>query len=227
MARSSSKVQCFLQPYLLYTNRYLPYMSDKKIPHLIFECPASFPDQAVELSTKEIRTPGLELAVNKREPRPFMAMEWAIPTALAVYILKPYFEAFLKEAGKDHYNLLKGWLTKTVVSGKQIKTTIVRASQSTNKGDSGYTQSLSISVFVQTKNDRIIKFLFDDQLTDEEWEHAVAMLLDLSEEHFNSYPNDNLTGQLAELSQHRGTTYYATIDLQRKQWIITNNVLSR
>jgi len=202
-------------------------MTDKKIPHIIFECSDYFTDEAIEFSTKEVRYSGLDLLVNKREARPFMSMEWAIPTAIVVYILKPYFESFLKEAGKDHYNILKTWLKKTVVSGKQIKTTIVRATQSTQKVESGYTQSLSISVLVQTRNDKIIKFLFDERLTDEEWEHAVAMMLDLSEQHYNTYPNDHLTKQLDVLSQHKRTTYYATIDQQLQQWIITDDLLIR
>ena len=56
---------------------------------------------------------GLRLRVESRpDPGPFAGVEWLIPTVVFAYIGKSYFDSFLKEAGKDHYNLLKRGLKK-------------------------------------------------------------------------------------------------------------------
>lgn len=62
---------------------------------------------------EEIQAPGLKVFV---EPVPMMgvraALEWFLPTAIVAYIAKPYFESFLSEMGKDHYEVIKKALKK-------------------------------------------------------------------------------------------------------------------
>ena len=62
---------------------------------------------------EEIQSPGLKVLV---EPVPMMgaraALEWLLPTAIVAYIAKPYFESFLSEMGKDHYEVIKKALEK-------------------------------------------------------------------------------------------------------------------
>lgn len=48
-------------------------------------------------------------------------IEWALPTAFIVYLLKPCFKAFLKAARKDHYEILKGKLASYIADKKKIK----------------------------------------------------------------------------------------------------------
>lgn len=55
-----------------------------------------------------VRSEGLKLRIESRPgPGPYAGIEWLIPTAVVIYIGKAYFESFLKEAGKDHYAILK------------------------------------------------------------------------------------------------------------------------
>lgn len=54
----------------------------------------------------------LDLRIESRpEPGTYAGIEWLVPTAV-VYIGKSYFESFLKEAGKDHYAILKAAIVK-------------------------------------------------------------------------------------------------------------------
>jgi len=54
---------------------------------------------------------GLDLLIDGKEaPGPSAGIEWLLPTAVIVFVGKSYFESFLKEAGKDHYVLLKAAL---------------------------------------------------------------------------------------------------------------------
>ncbi|WP_157489268.1 hypothetical protein [Lysobacter sp. Root916] len=55
-----------------------------------------------------VRSEGLDLRIESRpDPGPYAGIEWLIPTAVVIYIGKAYFDSFLKEAGKDHYTVLK------------------------------------------------------------------------------------------------------------------------
>ncbi|MFH7326604.1 hypothetical protein [Desulfurivibrio sp. C05AmB] len=56
----------------------------------------------------DIQSPGLNVRV---ESLPMMGaragIELLLPTLIVVYFLKPYFESFLSEMGKDHYAMAK------------------------------------------------------------------------------------------------------------------------
>lgn len=49
------------------------------------------------------------------------AAEWIIPGMFGVFILKPFLDAFLKEAGKDSYNCLKTAILKLARKSKEEK----------------------------------------------------------------------------------------------------------
>lgn len=62
---------------------------------------------------RNIVTEGLDFRIESRpESGPYAGIEWLIPTAVVVYIGKAYFESFLREAGKDHYAILKAAILK-------------------------------------------------------------------------------------------------------------------
>jgi hypothetical protein len=49
--------------------------------------------------------------VEKSSPA-WMGLEWAIPTALCIWFIKPYSDGLLKEMAKDHYAFLKQHVPK-------------------------------------------------------------------------------------------------------------------
>lgn len=74
---------------------------------------------------RDLETAGLDLRIEARpQPGPYAALEWMIPTAVVVYIGKAYFDSFLKEAGKDHYAILKAAIGKLSArfTGKGVPT---------------------------------------------------------------------------------------------------------
>jgi len=90
----------------------------------------------------------LGLLVEARsESAPFACAEWFLPTAIAVFLGKPYFESFLKEMGKDHYTLLKnalsGLCVKTV-SNRRFEPVILTSSPKKTNKNNPYTLSFSI-----------------------------------------------------------------------------------
>ncbi|HEX7904675.1 MAG TPA: hypothetical protein VF487_12405 [Chitinophagaceae bacterium] len=195
---------------------------EKEIIHIGFNCPENIPEAILNGLTVELDTTGLNIEI-KRLPIPiYNAFEWAIPGIIAAYILKPYFESFLKEAGKDHYNHLSKWLKSLVTKARHIKVHTVAASQSTEKLDSTYSQSKSISVYCQTRDDRIIKLLFDETLTDSDWQNAIDKIIELLNENYAKTSDDKLTEQLKTLNQ-KNRTFYAFIDRNTKEWIFKDD----
>lgn len=68
----------------------------------------SIPEELFSEFVRTISTERLKLDIKSREDGGIYAgLEWLIPTAVFIYIGKSYFDGFLKEMGKDHYNLLK------------------------------------------------------------------------------------------------------------------------
>ena len=192
-------------------------MTDE-INHIGIEVPESMPDFASDKIVSGLQATGLNIKVLKRPELGAMnALEWIIPTAIAIYIFKSYFDGFLKEAGKDHYTILKTWLKKFADNGRLIKVHTIYATQSSSKRPNNNTQSKSVSLLLQTKNGKIIKLLFDNDLTKEDWDNAIDQLLNFAIENYEKYPNDNLTKELERLDPDTRQKIYAIIDKDTKK----------
>ena len=69
------------------------------------------PPQTFSEFERLVDAPGLGLQIEEREEGgPYAGIEWLLPTAVIIFIGKAYFESFLKEMGKDHYEMLKAGL---------------------------------------------------------------------------------------------------------------------
>jgi hypothetical protein len=105
---------------------------------------------------------------------PQAGVEWLLPTALAVFFFKSYFDGIFKEIGKDHYCAMKAGLKplwsrllgpaapKMVVVGTQGK---VRA---------GQPYSLMYSIVAEAGPQLRFKLMFPSSLSAQEYEEAVA-----------------------------------------------------
>ncbi|MEC4048853.1 hypothetical protein OX284_005400 [Flavobacterium sp. SUN046] len=80
--------------------------------HLIFTYPESYSEEIIDNDIAELETPNIKIHIERHENEVNAAKEWIVPTLLAGIVLKPYFETFFQEAGKDHYQLLKKVLKK-------------------------------------------------------------------------------------------------------------------
>ncbi|GAB2526802.1 hypothetical protein [Rufibacter soli] len=171
--------------------------------HIGIICPDNFPDTILDEIINEIDEPTLKIAVSKVPRTPFAAIEWTVPTIVIAYLAKPYFEEFLKEAGKDHYHKLSKWLKKIVTNSKNMKVTTITSAGSTHKVDTSYSQSKAISLIIQTKSGKPIKLLFDDNLDKEDWECAVDSMLEFIIDNYEKYPNDELSKRTDDLKPNK------------------------
>ena len=74
-------------------------------PHLELSIASGFEGEAFKEIAEDLRAGGAQVAVNRRPPEgPYVFLEWLIPTAVILWMFKPYLEEFSKETGKLHAN---------------------------------------------------------------------------------------------------------------------------
>nr|WP_321356997.1 hypothetical protein [uncultured Draconibacterium sp.] len=196
---------------------------ENKVPDIILVYPTEIPDEIIEKELEFLNHDKHDIKVLKTDNNTFMAFEWIVPTAFIVYLLKPYFNAFLSEAGKDHYHITKKGLKKLVEKAKLIKAKFLTAEISSKKLSKNYSQSIVFSIIFQTQDNRPIKLLFDNEMELSDWENAIDELIELILENYKSSPNDKLSKMMDGLGKEKGDEIYAVINSASKQLELLDN----
>lgn len=166
-------------------------MSD--LPQLVISYIKSIPEDIVNDIETILSHDKLNLVFESHPPLgPQASLEWLIPTAIAIYISKSYFTSFLEEMGKDHYFLLKKGL-KTLwdrIFSKDRKILVHKISTK-GKIDKENKYSFLFSIWAYIDDKHRIKFLFEDILTEEEYDKRIELVLGFLEEFFGQKKNLN------------------------------------
>ena len=182
------------------------------------------PSEITDEFADAVRKTGLEVAEEEREPVPYASLEWLIPTAVVVFMLRidKYFEAFWSEAGKDHYQILRKALSKLVkrTTGpeKEVKLRYVASSEQKVSRKTPPT----LSVMSATRLESRISFVFEDETPPDQQEHSVDRMLALLQEHHSDFPNDSITQQAKQINhdeKHRIVMRYGS---EKKDWTIVD-----
>jgi len=180
--------------------------------HLVFTYPEGISSEFIEEDISQLKDNDLNLYVTRQENSIYAGFEWIVPTFFATYILKPYFESFLQEAGKDHYQLLKDACKKILAKGKVTDVKIITPEQSFQKRSVNYNESIAVSILFQMKTERRIKMLFNSNLDLQDWENALDEFSDIILEHYQNYPNDRLSHEIKDLSPKPHYVIYVKIN---------------
>lgn len=192
--------------------------------HILFSCQDTCPAILLDKLTESIKTDGLEFKILKRPLTFYAAFEWAIPTAFFVIITKSYFDSFLKEAGKDHYIILKKWIKDLITKCRDIKITTIVSEQTPEKIEKKYTQSKVISIIVELDDNRILKLFFDESINIEVWMMNIDKILNSIFELYEKLPNDKLSSLILNLGyDERYSTIFAIIDKETNEWKFSDN----
>jgi hypothetical protein len=139
------------------------------------------------------------------------ALEWLMPSAIVVYLTKPFFDAFFTEAGKDAYALFKSSLKKFV---RKIKL----------KNEFGYyvttnkQKEMRKLDFYYKVGDVHLKFLLCNSLDDDVQVAAVERLVEVIKPKYEK----NLLTRIEEFQkQNRYSRHEIFLEYQpeREQWI--------
>lgn len=162
----------------------------------------------------------------KKQPREEMglmaAIEWAIPTLAVGYLLKPFFDAFMTEAGKDAYAAAKKGLQDFIGKSRSIRLKWMAASSSPDKLSKNYDQSLAISLKAQVYSGLTVTVLFNDKVPDEETPGMVDSMFHILEALYQkgletSGGQDKATERLSR------NNVYLVLNYEERRWEILND----
>ncbi|MBS3668555.1 hypothetical protein [Vreelandella boliviensis] len=121
---------------------------------------------------------GLDIIVESRPAAgPYAGMEWFIPTAIVVFIAKSYFDSFLKEAGKDHYQLLKSKLSRATSKTMQSSRIEPVLFGSSGKLRENSRYSLAISIYAEANDGNTFKLLLPKTSYQPDYEQIISSFL--------------------------------------------------
>lgn len=120
----------------------------------------------------------LNLHVEAREEGGLYAgLEWLIPTAVIVYLGKSYFDGFLKEMGKDHYNLLKDGLKTLRERLLGSSAPEITTASTPGKATKDQPYSLVYSILAQGEAGLRFKLLLQRGVSEREYEEILDSFL--------------------------------------------------
>ena len=112
-------------------------------------------------------------------------------TAIAFFVFKPYFDGFLKEAGRDHYILLKKAL-KSLWNRIFSKDVNFRCIILTPRGEVKSKHSFLFSIYVEINNGRKVKFLIREGCSEDEYVQGIDAFLNLIESYYLNVPYEGI-----------------------------------
>lgn len=132
----------------------------------------------------EVEHVNLDIQIQETPERgPFATIEWFIPTAIIAFIGKAYFEEFLKEMGKDHYNALKSSLaklTQKTISQPRIEPVLMSSS---GKVSSDNPFSMAYSIMAEGNDGYRFKLLIPKYSPSVDYETIVLKFMDFIAEY--------------------------------------------
>jgi hypothetical protein len=133
---------------------------------------------------------GISITMEEMPSQPKMGVEWLMATAVVIYLAKPYFNSFLSEMGKDHYQLLKKGLLdlKDCFFGDNVaKRVLITSSSSPNKlKDKSGKYSLDFSIMAEANNGNRFKLLIPKEITNQEYTNTITSFLMFLEKYNNN-----------------------------------------
>ncbi len=162
---------------------------------------------------------GLGLLIEERpEVGPLACAEWFIPTAIVVFLGKPYFESFLREMGKDHYTFLKKGLSslcvKTVLS-RRFEPVLMASSRAPGKVNSNNPYTLSFSIMAETGSGYNFKLLLPKSTKGFNYQVATDKFIDFVAE-YHSDGELSRAYDIIKLSGFPGGTVLVRYDPETK-----------
>lgn len=142
---------------------------------LLFSHLDDMPPALVDHVLADFRAAGVPVVAEARQSQPAAALEDYIPTAIVLFILKPFLESFLKKAGEDSYTAFKSTIKRCYEGARLIKVRLM-VSGAAKAGSSLY--CATFSVYSKSQDGRTLKFLFSADTTDQSLDQAIAKMLD-------------------------------------------------
>jgi hypothetical protein len=153
-----------------------------------------------------VRETGTDLQTEAREPVPYAALEWLVPTAIAIYIGKPFVDAIVNRAADDFgdavYPKVKSAIQnflKRVFVRQPLPIKIIATAEHKVQ----HVEAMVFSIHAPAVGGKQFKFIFSERLNEEDCVIYIDALFAQLAEHHSSDTNDVLTEQIAQLENQR------------------------
>ena len=165
-------------------------------PHIALLHHSEVPTGILDEFCTSVNVDSLRLErVSRPESSPQMGIEWLAFPAIAVFLLKPYFDSFMKEAGKDHYYVLKNalkalWAT-LFSKNRKFQAVIVTAS-----GVKNLEYSMLLAIYTATDDGKLVKLLIPEECSEEEFSASIEAFLNFVEAYHSGKSENEIVSNL-------------------------------
>lgn len=176
-----------------------------QLPNIAVLHSESIPQSGFDELRTAVEGEGLRFHSESYEPVPQAGVEWLLPTALAVFFFKSYFDGIFKEIGKDHYSALKAGL-KPLWSrflGPAASKMAVIGTLGKVRADQPY--SLVYSIVAEAGPRLRFKLMFPSNLSEEEYEEAVGAFFSFMTDFHGQSLTDSMVAKLQSARVLSGT----------------------
>ena len=138
-----------------------------------------FPITPFQEFSDTLRREKVDISLHEQpRPGPMAGLEWLLPTISVAFIARSYLDGFLKEAGKDHYTLLKAALarmTQRTMETPKIEPTLISTKGKVKEGNP---YSMGFSLLAEAPDGRTIKLLLQKNDGSVDYKMATDAFLD-------------------------------------------------
>jgi hypothetical protein len=157
-------------------------------PDILISYEDTIPAVTFQPLADTVSAPGLALEVEARPATGQAGLFWLLPTAAIIFIGRSYFDGFLKEAGKDHYQLLRKGIGSLWSSffgeGWTIRATLFGTP---GKIPTDQKFSITFSIMAEANSGLIFKLLLRDESSAEEFNLVIADFLDFLSSYYSGH----------------------------------------
>jgi hypothetical protein len=181
-------------------------------PHLELSFASGFEENTFKEIAEDLRIGSAEVALKRRPPEgPYAFLEWLIPTAAILWIIKPYLQEFSKETGKLHANGLHAGLSKlwSKVFGPKPEITYTIVGPRGDVGSKVFSRAVSVKMARNDGGEVIL--LFPSLTSPEDFSLAVDCFIDLMGKHYALEGHDPLTQTMELVSYLDSPNFQALV----------------
>lgn len=185
---------------------------------------ADIPEQYFAEFVADVRATGTNLQTEARENEPYQALEWVIPTAVAIYIGKPFIDTIIKRAADDFGDAVYPKIKSAVQRFVQrifIKQPLSIKVISTAEHKVANPDSVIFSIYAAGKC-KGLKFVFNERLTEDHYLTCIDALFAQLADHHNADGTDSITEQIATLENPRSHEVYLIYNKLLGTWSIVD-----
>jgi hypothetical protein len=178
------------------------------------EIPVDFFDEFLA-KAKESQIP---VALRSQKNEPMMVIDWLLPTAVIVYLTKPFIDDILRRASKDFgdyvypkiKNVINTLAAKVLIGTRNRLKLVTPSGPEPREGKSAF-----FSLTSETVQQMQVKFVFEEGRSERDYEIQVEQALKLLSGHYF----DQHRGPFLNASVARGTkTIFMLYDGQKRNW---------